>query len=78
MIAATEGQSVQAAKLFGAAKSIREQLQITPQLHEQAEIDQAIKLLRNETGEQSLNKSLADGSLLEIDDAISLALEIKI
>jgi non-specific serine/threonine protein kinase len=77
-IALERGQHEHAARLLGAAGNAREQshmLSTAP--HEIAELGQAMERLAEAMGEEERDKALAEGRLMDLDDAVAVALDEK-
>ena len=75
-IALERGQYAHAALLLGAAGNAREQknmLSTAP--HEIAELEQALERLAAAMGEEERDGAMAEGSLMNLDDAVQIALE---
>jgi len=74
-IAAFQDRPIRAAKLLGAAQALRESLDSIRLPHEQADFDQALTQLAASIGETKRDAAMAEGKMLSLDDAVTLALE---
>jgi hypothetical protein len=74
-IAQAEGQLLRAVKLFGAAESLREKTNSPMTTYEQIEYQKAVELLRGDVEIEKFKETWSQGRLLQMEAAISLALE---
>ena len=75
MIAEAQQEDQRAAKLFGAAEILRETIRIPMTPFERAEYDPEIKSLRANMDETDFVQAWAEGRMLSMEQAITLALE---
>jgi tetratricopeptide (TPR) repeat protein len=74
-IAIARGQHEHAARLLGAAKETREQLNaLSEDPREIKELAMAMEQLAEAMGEEQRDKIMAEGSLISLDDAVQIAL----
>ena len=73
-LAIAKGDTVRAARLFGAAEAIREVAASAMVAAEQAEYDAAVGQLRGSLAAAALDSAWAEGRWLTTDDAVALAL----
>jgi hypothetical protein len=76
MIAVRKNQDARAAKLFGAANTIRQTVQVNRLPSEQSEFDQIMTQLAETMGEIEQDRVMADGAKLSLDEAVELALAL--
>jgi predicted ATPase/class 3 adenylate cyclase len=74
-IAGAIGQNERAARLFGAAETLRELIGMAMTPRERLEYDQALSQLREQMNEVQLHDAWAEGWTMGMDDAIHYALE---
>jgi tetratricopeptide (TPR) repeat protein len=74
-IAKAQEQPERAAKLFGAAESLREKINIAMTLQERIEYDREIADLRANMDDASFSSHWAQGRALTVDQAVDFALE---
>jgi tetratricopeptide (TPR) repeat protein len=74
LIAVEQNQPERAAKLLGAAQTIRDDIQAERQPGEQVEHEEALASLNKLLGEAESNRVMAEGANMSLDEAVELAL----
>ncbi len=75
ILAAAAGEPTRAARLFGAAEALRDEIKTPWSKDEQAEIDSVVPGIRSRLGENTLTKEWAAGRIMSQSQAIDYALE---
>ena len=73
VIAVRKNQGARAARLFGAANTIRQTVQVNRLPSEQIEFDQILIQLAETIGEIERDRMMAEGAMLSLDEAVELA-----
>jgi tetratricopeptide (TPR) repeat protein len=76
MITVRKNQDVRAAKLFGAANTIRQTVQVNRPPSEQIEYDRILAQLAETMGAIERDRVMAEGAKMSLDEAVELALAL--